>query len=125
MRKMLKKVLQSARDKLGNLKIIHFIFGGIVIFKDKIPEDYYLKECDIYKKNDSIKLKGQQIKLNKDDVEDNGLIKIDILSNKGLSQLWDISHKNILDYDFTDKNVFNYLSKGENLGITLRENQEE
>ena len=82
-----------------------------------------MKECDIYKKNDSIKLKGQQIKLNKDDVEDQGLIKIDILSNKGLSQLWDVSHKNILDYDFTDKNVFNYLSKGENLGITYGESR--
>ena len=28
--------------------------------------------------------------------EDNGLIKADILSNKGLSQLWDINKQNIM-----------------------------
>ena len=115
------KIIRSAREKLGTFKNYSLHCGGIVIFKDKVPDDYFLKECDIYKNNDSIK--GSQIKLNKDEVEDNGLIKIDILSNKGLSQLWDISQKNILDYDFDDKNIYEYLSSGENLGITYGESR--
>ena len=84
-------------EKLGKFKNYSLHCGGIVIFKNNVPKDYFLKECDIYK--DENKIKGSQIKLNKDEVEDNGLIKIDILSNKGLSQLWDISKKNILEYD--------------------------
>ena len=115
------KIIQSAREKLGTFKNYSLHCGGIVIFKNKVPKDYFLKTCDIYKNDDSIK--GSQIKLNKDEVEDNGLIKIDILSNKGLSQLWDISKQNILDYDFNDRNIYDYLSKGENLGITYGESR--
>ena len=120
-KKKIQDILKNARSKLGKFKNYSLHCGGIVIFKDKVPDDYFLQECSVYKNNDLIK--GSQIKLNKDEVEDNGLIKIDILSNKGLSQLWDISKKKILDYDFNDSNIYEYLSKGENLGITYGESR--
>ena len=61
-------------------------------------------------------------KLNKDEVED-ALIKIDILSNRGLSQLWDISQRKIIDYPHDDKNIYDFFSKGENLGLTYGESR--
>jgi len=87
--------------------------GGIVIFDDKVPDELYLQQA----KNTNMK----QIKYNKDETEDNGLFKIDILSNRGLAQLFDISKINVEDYPCYDYDVFSSLSKGKNIGITFAE----
>ena len=52
--------------------------GGIIVYDDKVLKDI---------------LKDNQIKLTKYDVEEQNLIKIDLLCNRGLSQLWDIDKK--------------------------------
>ena len=100
--------------------------GGIVIFDDIVPEKYYLKEFNIFKGSCGIKsdkITGPQIKLNKDEVEDENLIKLDILSNRGLSQLADISPILIEDYPDCDKNVCELFSRGDNLGLTFGESR--
>ncbi len=100
--------------------------GGIVIFDDIVPEKYYLKEFHIFKgacgvKSD--KITGPQINLNKDEVEDENLIKLDILSNRGLSQLADISPMLIEDYPDNDLLVRELFARGENLGLTFGESR--
>lgn len=102
----------------GKLKNQSLHCGGIVIFDEKVPDEYYLKDFEIKKGK-----QGTQIRLNKDEVEDFELIKIDILSNRGLSQLWEISQVPIEDYpdgDFKTKYLF---QKGNNLGITYAESR--
>lgn len=81
--------------------------GGIVIFDDKIPEELILK--------------GNQLKLNKDETEDKGFIKIDILSNRALAQLKDLDGRQLCDYPETDELTSDLLSCGDNVGITIAE----
>ena len=69
-----------------------------------------LKSCDSIYKND-FSIKGSLINFNPP-CEDNGLIKIDILSNEELSQLWDKSKKIYIKLIFILRNIYNYLSKG-------------
>ena len=70
----------------GTLKNYSKHCGGIVIFEEQgeVPEELRLKEIEA----DGIPL--FQINLNKDDTEEQGHIKIDLLSNRGLAQLTDI-----------------------------------
>jgi len=93
--------------------------GGIIIFDENVPEDLKLDQPEKKLKKDHIK--HTQIKLNKDEAEDAGMIKIDILSNRGLSQLSCLSTKKLNEYDWTDIKVWDYLAKGENLGLTHAE----
>ena len=52
------------------------------------------------------------------------LIKIDILSNNGLSQCIEIEPKLKIDsFTFDDPVVFKYLADGNNLGITYAESR--
>lgn len=93
--------------------------GGIIIFDEYVPEGLKLDQPEKKLKKDHIK--HTQIKLNKDEAEDAGMIKIDILSNRGLSQLSCLSNKKLNEYDWTDMKVWDYLGKGENLGLTHAE----
>jgi len=93
--------------------------GGIIIFDEHVPEDLKLDQPE--KKLKKNHIKHTQIKLNKDEAEDAGMIKIDILSNRGLSQISCLSNKKLNEYDWTDMKVWDYLGKGENLGLTHAE----
>ena len=66
-------------------------------------------------------VKDRQLKFNKDDVEEQGLIKIDILSNRGLAQLWDVSKMPIIDYPHNDIPTIQLLKSGNNIGLTFAE----
>lgn len=81
--------------------------GGIVIYKKNIPRE--------------IILKNNQIIYNKDDVAKKELFKIDILSNRGLAQLYSISNKDIEDYPEKDINISKLFRKGKNIGLTFGE----
>ena len=61
--------------------------------------------------------------MNKEQVEDADMIKIDLLSNRGISQLLDISKMKMYDYEKDDKNVYELLSSGFNLGLTQAESR--
>ena len=62
-----------------------------------------------------------QIKFNKDDVDKNKLFKIDILSNRGLAQLLNVSMKNLETYPETDDKITRLFRKGKNIGLTFAE----
>ena len=111
----IQKVLKDADDLLGEFRNYSLHCGGIVIFDKKVPKDLVLQSIA----DDN----GVQIKLNKDEVEDANYIKIDILSNRGLSQLWDISHTPILEYPHGDQCVYDFFASGDNLGLTYGESR--
>lgn len=114
------EIMNNASVLKGKFNHYSLHCGGIIIFDGAVPEKYYLQQCKVNKFKD---IEGPQIKLNKDEVEDYDLIKIDILSNRGLAQLWDIKKTPILNYDYNDKKVFSYLSNGNNLGLTFAESR--
>ena len=68
-------------------------------------------------------LKDNQIKLTKYDVEEQNLIKIDLLCNRGLSQLWDIDKKMVHEYPVNDKNVEELFRNGDVIGLTQAESR--
>ncbi len=118
------QILEEAEHLEGEFRCYSLHCGGIVIFRDKVPEEYYLKEYQI---NRDAKLyekpiMGAQLKLNKDEAEDFHLIKIDILSNRGLSQLWDISQMPIDEYPY-DENVYQLFARGDTIGLTYGESR--
>lgn len=101
------KVVDTARDLYKTFRGYSLHCGGIVIFDDKIPDDLILK--------------GNQIRLNKDEVEEAGFIKIDILSNRALAQLADLDLKKLNSYPEEDELTSQLLSTGNNMGITIAE----
>ena len=118
------QVMEEAEGLEGEFRCYSLHCGGIIIFRDKVPEEYYLKEYQINRdaKPHEKAILGAQLKLNKDEAEDFHLIKIDILSNRGLSQLWDISQMPIDQYPL-DKNVFDLFARGDTIGLTYGESR--
>lgn len=114
------KVKSNAKELIGNLRCNSLHCGGIVIFDEKVPENLLLKEYDM-----SHDIKGKQIWMDKDEVEDAGLIKIDVLSNRGLSQLWDISQTPIIEYttESLDSKTLSIFKNGDNIGLTHSESR--
>ena len=84
--------------------------GGIVIWKDGIPENLILKD--------------NQIMVDKYDVEDNNWIKIDLLCNRGLAQLRELDgDTKLCDYPIDDKETSELLCRGDVLGLTQAESR--
>ena len=119
-KELLKQVKETAQEKIGTLKNYSKHCGGIVIFEEqeKVPEELILQR---------IEANGTplvQIKLNKDDTEKQGFIKIDLLSNRGLAQLADICpDQSLTDYPERDIRVQKIFEKGHNIGITFGESR--
>jgi hypothetical protein len=67
--------------------------------------------------------KGLQLTMDKYQIEKEGFIKIDILSNRGLGQLWDIEKRHLYDYPYDDPATYQLLSRGEIVGITYSESR--
>ena len=84
LRELEQKVLEEARIYNGLEKHTSLHCGGIFITEKPIPADLVLQEIE------SNGVRAVQVKLDKDETEDSGFIKIDILSNRGLSQVMDI-----------------------------------
>jgi len=116
--KQIENVKKTAKKLLNNFRCYSLHCGGIVIFKNNVPNNLVLKDFDI--KNDE---QGKQIWMNKDQVEDADMIKIDLLSNRGISQLWDISKKPIDEYPYDDKKTMTVLGSGDNIGLTQAESR--
>lgn len=107
-----KEIKEKYNEILGNFRGYSLHCGGIIYYPDGIPDDIRLES----------KTKNQ-IKYNKDDVANNELFKIDILSNRGLAQLIDsnMKFKNIEDYPENDKMITRLFEFGFNLGLTFAE----
>lgn len=106
-REALEQVIQTAAQLCHTFRGFSLHCGGIVIFNERIPPKWILKD--------------NQIKLNKDQVEEKNLIKIDILSNRALAQLDDLSSQSLSEYPEEDQATSELLSKGDNMGITIAE----
>ena len=82
---------------------------GLIEFNDKVPDELWLHESK------------KQISLDKYDVEEQNLIKIDLLCNRGLSQLWELDNRPVSEYPIDDKLASKVLCKGDILGLTQSE----
>jgi len=101
------EVLNRTQALLGKRKNYSLHCGGIVIFPDQVPAD--------------LKLTDTQIKLNKDEVEQQGLFKIDLLCNRGLAQLNELSSRPLEDYPEEDEATANMFCNGDTWGVTFGE----
>ena len=96
-----------ANKLLGKKRCISKHCGGILIFDRAVPKSLINGE--------------NQILLDKYEIEDLEHFKIDILANRGLSQLWEISQQHINDYPEYDDKTSELLSNGDVLGVTQGE----
>jgi hypothetical protein len=135
------EIRAAAEELEGQFKHFSLHCGGIVIFDQAIPAEYYLQDIHANKshatknkpsttsitsattEDKEKEVLGIQINLNKDQVDDYAFIKIDILSNRGLSQLWDISNQPLLDYPSNDPRTLKALCEGRNIGLTYAESR--
>lgn len=110
------KVKETLFDMMGTLRTESLHCGGIVIFDKEgmVPADLILKETGIL----------PQIRLNKDETEDAGYIKIDLLSNRAMAQHWEASGgKHVLMYPAHDPETAALFASGNNIGLTLGESR--
>ena len=109
---------QRSSQKLGQFKHYSKHCGGIVIFEKEgeVPNELRLASDDSCL---------SQICLNKDEAEDRGYIKIDVLSNRGLAQLVDaqVEPRELLAYPIRDPKTEALFARGDNLGITFGESR--
>jgi DNA polymerase III alpha subunit len=92
---------------LGKKRCISKHCGGILIFDRAVPKSL---------------INGiNQILLDKHETEDLEHFKIDILANRGLSQLWEIEQRELMDYPEQDEQTAELLRSGNTLGVTQGE----
>jgi DNA polymerase III alpha subunit len=106
-------------ELLGKMRCYSLHCGGIVIFNEKVPDDLILMRKS---QTDNI----VQIKLNKDDTEKMNYIKIDILSNRGLSQLMGINKSFIRplnEYNLDCPKTLELFKNGDVIGLTHSESR--
>lgn len=119
----IEEIRTAAEELEGQFRHFSLHCGGIVIFDKPIPPEYYLQNISVKSGEDGQEVTGIQINLNKDQVDDYAFIKIDILSNRGLSQLWDISTIPLLEYPVNDPATLAALAEGRNIGLTYAESR--
>ena len=110
-----KKFIKDETGKLENtFKCYSLHCGGIVYYPDGVPDDILINSGI-----NSIK----QIKMNKHEVAKEQNFKIDILSSRGLSQVYEINKFKLINFEeFNyDQETFDMLHSGDNIGITLAE----
>lgn len=118
-------IRSSAAAKIGTLRHYSKHCGGIVIFEEEgeVPPELCLKpDADA---GIDAATPIRQLRLNKDETEEAGYIKIDILSNRGLSQLIesDPTGRPLLEYPERDSATEAILASGDTLGITFGESR--
>jgi DNA polymerase III alpha subunit len=101
------QVLKTARELQGQFRGYSLHCGGVIIFDTPVKKELLLKPA--------------QVKINKHQVEEQGLIKIDLLCNRGLAQLWDISQLPLEDYPEYDAATADLFCRGDVLGVTFSE----
>jgi len=102
------EAMRIERKLIGKKKAISKHCGGILVFNHKIPKS--LINAD------------NQILLDKNEVEDLEHLKIDILANRGLSQLLEIDSETPLEaYPEEDFETSQMLCRGEVIGVTQAE----
>ena len=106
-----REVKTYAKSLIGKQRQWSLHCGGLIVFNDKVPQDLWLQKD------------RKQIVLDKYDVEEQNLIKIDLLCNRGLSQLWELSDMPVSEYPQDDKLASEVLCRGDVLGLTQSESR--
>lgn len=101
------QVISRSQEIEGTFKNYSLHCGGIVIFPEKVPEE--------------LKINDYQIKLNKEQIEEQGLFKIDLLCNRGMAQFNELSSKPLTDYPEEDEQTSKLFQTGESWGVTFAE----
>ena len=103
------KEAKRIENKLkGKKRCISKHCGGIIMFQRQLPKSLFTAE--------------NQILLDKNEVEDLEHLKVDILANRGLSQLIEIDPTmKLTDYPQTDAATSDLLCRGDVLGVTQAE----
>ena len=93
---------------MGKKRCISKHCGGVIVFDRKLPQSLFRED--------------NLILLDKNEVEDLEHLKVDILANRGLSQLMEIdSSRMIHEYPHTDELTADLLRRGNVLGVTQGE----
>lgn len=92
---------------LGKKRCISKHPGGVVVF-DTPPAKSLIRS-------------DNQILLDKHECEDLAHLKVDVLSNRGLSVLWSCAHKSPFDYTHECDKTLGMLARGDTLGIVQGE----
>ena len=111
---------EEATKKVGKHKHFSQHCAGIVIFESEgeVPQELILKPIE------AAGIPLAQIKLDKDETEDAGYIKIDVLSNRGLAQIADIcGDRPFTAYPSRDPATERIFEKGWTIGITFGESR--
>jgi DNA polymerase III alpha subunit len=103
----LEEANRITKKLMGKKRCISKHCGGILIFDRAVPKSLINGE--------------NQILLDKYEIEDLEHFKIDILANRGLSQLWDIDQRPLSDYPELDESTSALLARGDVLGVTQGE----
>lgn len=87
--------------------------GGIVFYPEGVPDELKLRESSVL----------SQVFLNKEQVSKNKQFKIDILSSRALTQLFEAKKFATIDFDAhtDDADTAVLFARGDNIGITLAE----
>lgn len=113
-----KNFINEEKKRLENtFKCYSLHCGGIVYYPEGIPNDLLFMPKG--KKTGIL----YQINSNKIDISKDKNFKIDILSSRAISQLYEMSNYrdiNFEDFEYDEKTII-MLSKGDNIGITLAE----
>jgi len=103
----------KAKALCGEIRTHSLHCGGIVIFDSEVPSELILKKAQPI----------PQLHLNKDEIEEAGFIKIDILSNRGLAILADLSDTALSDYPSRSAAITQLFRDGNNIGIVFAESR--
>lgn len=119
-------VRSIAKGLEGTERLTSLHCGGIVIFDDAVPTDLILKPHLELESDKGASL--CQIRLDKDETEDAGHIKIDLLSNRGLAQA--IGVCDLLGLDLWHEipqawfgRIRACFAEGESIGLTFGESR--
>lgn len=110
------KIYKTQKKLEGQFRGYSLHCGGIIYFPDGIPSEYILQ-------SQSHKSILPQVEFNKTHISKNKHFKIDILSSRGLSQLYYCYHYQPINFNehLGDLKTIELLSSGDNIGITLAE----
>lgn len=127
--KIMEQIINMNSDCIRMSCDIHSINNEY--FADLIKEDPTLNTTHssgiiIYDQNqieiiEKFKILPKQISLNRTNIGDFKLKKMDVLVNSGLEQLIQINNKNIFEYDFEDPKVFEFIWNDDGIGISFAE----
>jgi len=103
-----KEAERIEKKLIGKKRCLSKHCGGIVVFDRQLPKSLF--------RDDNL------ILLDKNEVEDLEHLKVDILANRGLSQLMEIDHTRMIhEYPKEDAKTAELLQRGDVLGVTQGE----